>query len=98
MFQAPFECSGQTVTGRLLDIVSDRRILSLDQALGVQAGPAKAAAHEQTFAADRNLPAGQFVARQPTDIAPIAQHLPGLSQSDQTEQGIGQRRSQPDLG
>src|SRR3546814_10438718 len=57
----------------------------------MQAGPAKAAAHEQTFAAHRNLPAGQLVARQPADIAPIAQHLPGLSEADQTEQGIGQR-------
>ncbi|MNR03249.1 hypothetical protein D3C85_1191350 [compost metagenome] len=98
MFQAPFECSGQTVTGRLLDIVSDRRILSLNQALGVQAGPAKAAAHEQALTTDRNLSAGQLVAGQPADIAPIAQHLPSLSQSDQAEQGIGQRRNQPDLG
>ncbi|MNV63253.1 hypothetical protein D3C71_1558360 [compost metagenome] len=92
MFQAPFESACQAVTGRLVDIVSDRRILGLDQALGVQTGPAKAAAHEQTFAADRNLSAGQFVAGQPADIAPITQHLPGLSQADQAEQGIGQCR------
>ncbi|MNI47344.1 hypothetical protein D3C73_1018580 [compost metagenome] len=98
MFQATFESTGQAVTGRLVDIVSDRWVLGLDQALGVQAGPAKAAAHEQTLAADRNLPTGQFVAGQPADIAPIAQHLPGLSQADKAEQGIGQRRNQPDLG
>ncbi|MNL62990.1 hypothetical protein D3C87_1870670 [compost metagenome] len=98
MFQAPFECSGQTVTGRLLDIVSDRRILSLNQALGVQAGPAKAAAHEQALTTDRNLSADQFVAGKPTDIAPITQHLPGLSQPDQTEQAIGQRCNQTNLG
>jgi len=78
--------------------VRDSRILRLDQSLGVQAGPAKAAAHEQTLAADRNLSAGQFVARQPADIAPIAQHLPGLSEADQTEQGVGQCRNQTDLG
>ncbi|MCY1376676.1 hypothetical protein D9M69_641860 [compost metagenome] len=98
MFQAAFECSGQAVTGRLVDIMSDSRILSLDQALGVQTGPAKAAAHEQTLTTDRNLPTGHFVAAQPTDIAPIAQHLPGLSQADQAEQGIGQCRYQADLG
>ncbi len=98
MFQAAFESACQTIAGRLVDIVSNSRILGLDQALGVQAGPAKAAAHEQTLAADRNLSAGQFVAGQPADIAPITQHLPGLSQSDQAEHGIGQRRNQTDLG
>ncbi|MNS86856.1 hypothetical protein D3C72_1207720 [compost metagenome] len=98
MLQAPFESACQTIAGRLVDIVGDRRVLGLDQALGVQAGPAKSSAHEQTLAADRNLPTGQFVAGQPADIAPITQHLPGLSQADKAEQGIGQRRNQPDLG
>ncbi|MNW01279.1 hypothetical protein D3C71_1968960 [compost metagenome] len=98
MLQAAFESTSQAVTGRLVDIEGDRRILGFNQALGVQTGPAKSSAHEQTLAADRNLPTGQFVAGQPADIAPIAQHLPGLSQADKAEQGIGQRRNQPDLG
>ena len=98
MLQAAFEFTCQPVTGRLVDIVGDRRILGLDQALGMQAGPAKAATHEQTLAAYRNLPTGQLVAGQPPDIAPITQHLPSLSQPDKAEQGIGQRRHQPDLG
>jgi hypothetical protein len=98
MLQVPFETAGQAVAGRGIDITGHGRILGLDQALGVQASPAKAAAHEQALAADGNLPTGQFVAGQATDIAPIAQHVPGLSQSDETEQGIGQRRNQADLG
>lgn len=35
MLQAPFESTGQAVAGWLVDIVGDRRILGLDQALGV---------------------------------------------------------------
>ncbi|KWV89998.1 hypothetical protein PFLmoz3_00346 [Pseudomonas fluorescens] len=62
MLKGPFESTGQAIAGRLVDIMCDRWILSLDQALGMQAGPAKPAAHEQTLTTDRNLPTGQLVA------------------------------------
>ncbi|MNP25309.1 hypothetical protein D3C76_1181080 [compost metagenome] len=98
MLQKPLESARQAVAGRRVDITGNGRVLGLDQTLGVQASPAKAAAHEQALAADGNLSTGQFVAGQAANIAPITKHVPRLAQSNEAEQDIGQRRDPADLG
>ncbi|MNF80069.1 hypothetical protein D3C84_623030 [compost metagenome] len=64
----------------------------------MQAAPTKATPHEQALAAYRNLSAGQRVARQATDVAPIAQDDSGLVEPLDAESRVGQCHTDAHLG
>jgi len=57
--------------------------------MGVFLLPQKAASHKQTLLADRHVLAGHHVARQATDVAPVAQDDAGIAVADRA---IGSER------